>query len=207
MTKARFWTAPAILGILSAACTTVLVEVDPTSPGGQGGTGGTTPAECPEGAVEQAPCSIFSTKTRTCTDGDWSPYSACDPPYLTIPVPGRDMVHDPARNLLYVTTDGAVEAYNLATQAAEPPLLTGGDFLGIDLAPDGNTVAIADGIYDAKENRIRLVDLPTHTPKTVTFPLTWGEAGTFMPLFTSDTPPAHPSRVAARGYGATLAGA
>ncbi len=100
----------------------------------------------------------------------------------------RDIVHDPVRNILYITSGSEVLRYNLTTQQFLSPYQLGGNLMGIDLSPDNNTLAVADGTYSTTQAWIYLVDLETSTSKKVIFPLsaydqTWG---TFSVAFGSD---------------------
>ena len=101
-----------------------------------------------------------------------------------IPSPGRvDMVHDPSRNILYITSGTDVLRYDLGTQQFLPPFPLGGDLSGIDLSPDGNTLAVADYTIVG----MHLVDLQTGLSRKVFFPPTGGSAqGSFSVAFCND---------------------
>lgn len=55
-----------------------------------------------------------------------------------------DMVHDAKRGLIYVTNGGQVLRYHEASHAFIDPITLGGDLGGVDLSPDGSTLAVAD---------------------------------------------------------------
>ena len=73
-----------------------------------------------------------------------------------------DMVYDGTRNVLYITNGNSVLRYSMVTGLFFPPYTFGlGKLSGIDLSPDGNTLAIADRTITG----IHLVDLMTDTIK------------------------------------------
>src|SRR5438270_10610759 len=72
----------------------------------------------------------------------------------------RDMVYDHSRDILYIThtilerdpntgvyrvIESAVLRYQVGTNTFLPPFNIQGDLYGIDLSPDGNLLAVADG--------------------------------------------------------------
>lgn len=107
-----------------------------------------------------------------------------------VPAPYRqDMVHDLARNLLYITDSGSVLRYDIATGSFLSPLTvpaSTASLRGIDLSPDGNTLVVADGRYTATNNWVWIVDLPTGAIRQQHFPLSFYEAGTFAVAFGND---------------------
>jgi len=104
-----------------------------------------------------------------------------------VPAPGRvDMVYDAARDTLYVTSGGSVLRYQLGSNTFLAPFDLGGNLGGIDLSPDGNTLAVADRQRADTTVRIHLVDLQTGQPRTVSFPRGFGEGGTFTVAYAGD---------------------
>ncbi|HXU46389.1 MAG TPA: Ig-like domain-containing protein [Thermoanaerobaculia bacterium] len=104
-----------------------------------------------------------------------------------VSAPSRvDMVHDAARGTLYVSSAGQVLRYRLATAAFDPPFVLGGNLKGMDLSPDGDTLAVADQTRTASEVWIWLVDLTTGTAAKVTFPRAFSEGGTFSVAYAND---------------------
>ncbi len=101
-----------------------------------------------------------------------------------ISAPNRvDMVHDPIRNILYITSGGQVLQYDLKAQQFLTPFQLGGNLKGIDLSPDANTLAVADegqiGIF--------LITLNTGDKQRVSFtPGQFGEEGTFSVAYGND---------------------
>ena len=96
-----------------------------------------------------------------------------------ISAPNRvDMVYDSARDVLYITSGSSVLRYKTATSSFLAPYTFNlGKLSGIDLSPDGNTLAIADRNITG----IHLVDLQTDKSEPdITFaPYLSGEGGTF----------------------------
>jgi hypothetical protein len=93
-----------------------------------------------------------------------------------------DMVYDGARDIVYITSGGSVLRYRLASNTFLSPLQLGGTLSGLDLSPDGNTLAVADRSRVA----IQLVDLMTGTARQVTFTPASGETGTYAVAFGAD---------------------
>ncbi|HXU34381.1 MAG TPA: Ig-like domain-containing protein [Thermoanaerobaculia bacterium] len=104
-----------------------------------------------------------------------------------ISAPSRvDMVHDASRDTLYISSAGQVLRYRLGSATFDAPFVLGGSLKGMDLSPDGNTLAVADQTRTATEVWVWLIDLPTGTAQKVTFPRAFGEGGTFSPAFAND---------------------
>lgn len=102
-----------------------------------------------------------------------------------IPAPDRvDMVYDTARDVLYITSGDSVLRYKMSTDSFLKPYKFGsGNLSGIDLSPDGNTLAIADRNITG----IHLIDLTTNTIKPdIMFTPSSGEAGSFTLAYGSD---------------------
>ncbi len=104
-----------------------------------------------------------------------------------IPAPARvDMVYDSARDTVYITSGASVLRYQIGTNSFLSPIELGGILNGVDLSPDGNTLAVADKTRSATEVWIHLVDLTTGVSRKVTFPRAFGEGGTFTVAFAGD---------------------
>lgn len=58
--------------------------------------------------------------------------------------PAADMVYDQGRDILYIASGGAVQRYQVSTRTLLSPYQTGGTLSGVDLSPDGSTLAVAD---------------------------------------------------------------
>lgn len=104
-----------------------------------------------------------------------------------ISAPSRvDMVSDPVRRVLYITSGGQVLRYSLDTQQFLTPFALGGNLMGIDLSPDANTLAVADSSSLIDQAWIHLVDLQTGTSRPIAFPIGYPEGGTFTVAYGSD---------------------
>jgi hypothetical protein len=104
-----------------------------------------------------------------------------------IPAPyGTDMVHDPKRNILYISAGDEVLRYQMASNSFLPPLVLGGDLRGIDISPDNDLLAVADATDHNGSIGIHLVDLKTGTNTHVTFRAERMESGTYSVAFGAD---------------------
>jgi hypothetical protein len=114
-----------------------------------------------------------------------------------IPAPNRkDMVYDSSRDIVYITERGAVLQYKISSNTFLPPFVlsdylitpytAGASLNGIDLSPDGNTLAVAESLHSETEVWIHLVDLQTGTSKRAIFPRTAYEDGTFSVAYSND---------------------
>ena len=104
-----------------------------------------------------------------------------------ISAPSRvDMVYDDARDVLYITNGSSVLRYDTTSEAFLTPFSLTGYLKGIDLSPDGNTLAVADTSYSSSEVWVYLVDLNTEQSWTVPFVRGRSEGGTFTVAFGED---------------------
>lgn len=79
-----------------------------------------------------------------------------------IPAPGRvDMAYDEKRDIVYITSGGDLLRYNVSTGSFLPAVMVGGSLRGVDLSPDGDTLAVADSDFSSTHLWVRLVDLDT----------------------------------------------
>jgi len=80
-----------------------------------------------------------------------------------IAAPSRvDMVYDDKRDLVYISSGTQVLRYQVATASFLQPIELGGDLSGIDLSPDGKTLAVADRSSNESQvwiHTIRLADM------------------------------------------------
>jgi hypothetical protein len=99
---------------------------------------------------------LLATVFFNCTIG-----RAASGPSAFIPAPHRvDMVEDTARNIAYVSSsDGNLLRYDLNTQGFLSPIALGGTPYGMDISPDGSTLAIANMSYSSSANWIDTVNL------------------------------------------------
>jgi len=104
-----------------------------------------------------------------------------------IPAPNRvDMVYDAARDVVYITNGDSVLRYHLGSSTFLTPLVLGGSLRGIDISPNGNTIAVADGLRTDTNVWIHLIDLTNGHSKKVLFPRDFSEGGTFSVAYGSD---------------------
>jgi hypothetical protein len=100
-----------------------------------------------------------------------------------IPAPGRmDMVYDEARKLLYITSGSAVLRYCPASGAFIDGFELNGKPTGIDLSPDGNTLAVAD----QSRPGIHLIDLNTNRVTQALFTPQTYEVGSYSVAYGAD---------------------
>jgi Tol biopolymer transport system component len=94
------------------------------------------------------------------------------------------MVYHDAKGILYITSASSVLRYQLATGSfLTPYTFSQGNLTGIDLSPDGNTLAVADKNISG----IHLVDLQADALKPdVLFTPASGETGTYSVAFGGD---------------------
>jgi VCBS repeat-containing protein len=112
----------------------------------------------------------------------------CAPVYAQfIPASNRiDMALDSQRGVLYIGNGSELLRYHLSGQSFLPPIAVGGNLRGMDISPDGTTLAVADRDYFGTENFFHLVDLSTGSIETVSFTRAFGEAGTYSVAYGID---------------------
>lgn len=77
-----------------------------------------------------------------------------------IPAAARgDMIYDAARSTIYITEGGNVRRYHIPSASFLAPIALGGQLSGIDLSPDGASLAVADRSSSATEQWVNLVRL------------------------------------------------
>jgi len=104
-----------------------------------------------------------------------------------VPAPRRtDMVHDPKRNLLYISAGNVVLRYQMGSHFFLPPLELGGNLRAIDISPDNEWLVVADTSRYGGEIAIHRVALETGARSLVKFPAEPGETGTFSVVFAAD---------------------
>lgn len=112
-----------------------------------------------------------------------------------------DMVHDAARSTIYITEGANVLRYHVPSATFLAPITLGGQLNGIDLSPDGATLAVADRSSTSTEQwvyLIRLNDL-TVTKASVTKDSSY-EDGTWSVTFAADGSLIATSRFAGSGW-------
>lgn len=100
-----------------------------------------------------------------------------------------DMVYDAGRDLIYIADGDRVERYDMVRACLLDPIVIGGQLEGIDLSPDGRTLAVADSTsggttWDDMYGWIHLVDTETLADTKVQYAHTeLGEYGTYSVSF------------------------
>lgn len=104
-----------------------------------------------------------------------------------IPAPNRiDMSHDFSRNLVYISNGTEVLRYDVNANTFMPSYILGGSLSGMDISPDGNTLAVADRTRSETEVWVHLVNLNTGVASKVVFPRAFYEGGTFTVSYGND---------------------
>jgi hypothetical protein len=96
------------------------------------------------------------------------------------------MVYDDLREVLYITSGGSVLRYSLVSGDFLSSFDLGGDLAGIDISPNGKTLAVADRTRTDTNVWIHLINLETGNAGKILFPRASGEGGTFAVAFGSD---------------------
>ena len=99
--------------------------------------------------------------------------------YISLNLPGATDYVFSASGILYITDGADIDRFNTKTGAYLSPFVVGGDLLGVDLSPDGTTLAVADSSVQGSTNHIQLVNTSTGAATAVSFPLAGGESGTY----------------------------
>lgn len=104
-----------------------------------------------------------------------------------IPAANRvDMIYDDARHLIYISQGTQVLRYHVDTETFWSPLEIGGDLSGMDLSPDGQTLAVADRTRSETQVWIHLIDLDTGASTPVGFARAFAEGGTWTVAYGRD---------------------
>lgn len=129
---------------------------------------------------------VFTTAMALCASAAWADGTFIAAPNRT------DMVIDTARQMIYVANGTQVLRYDLSCDCQATPITLGGALKGMDLSPDGNTLAVADETNDGTYAWVHLVNLDTLSDNKVTVPLVstdYGyleEVGTFSVAYAYD---------------------
>lgn len=90
----------------------------------------------------------------------------------------QDLVFDPTRDMLYITTDdGKLERFDLNTQSLLSRIHIGDVLNGADITPDGNQLVIAEDVISEEQGFVHLVNLNDNSVSTVAYSLDFGEIG------------------------------
>src|SRR4030095_2172412 len=106
-----------------------------------------------------------------------------------IPAPNRvDVVHDAARDVLYISGGTNVLRYHLGSasflSAFQFP--ANSNLKGVDLSPDGNILVVADRTGSATHVWVHVINLLDDTVSTVQFARAYAEDGTWAVAFGGD---------------------
>lgn len=94
----------------------------------------------------------------------------------------QDFVYDPANSTLYITAGSSVDRYDVQTsQFLSPIVVNGGQsqLMGIDLSPDGTTLAVADKASGTTSNWIWQINTTSGAATQVDFNKAFREEGTY----------------------------
>ena len=99
-----------------------------------------------------------------------------------------DMVHDAARNRVYISAGGQILRYATKYDLFRSPIVLGGNLSGIDISPDGKTLVAADRNSSTTHAWVWLVDLDTLVARKMEVAKSQysGESGTFTAVFGGD---------------------
>jgi WD40 repeat protein len=99
-----------------------------------------------------------------------------------------DHIHDTKRNIIYISSQNFVLRYNVGTNTFLSPIQLSGSLGGMDLSPDGDTLAVSNRtpFASAPVNAIFLINLVDGTSRTVTFPLDLYEGGVWTVAYGGD---------------------
>ncbi len=107
--------------------------------------------------------------------------------FVALSIPDRRDYAFDNNGILYVSTSGGViRRYDTRSGSFLSSFTVGGSLLGIDLSPDGSTLAVADETPQGDKNRFVLVNTTTGAPTAITFARDSLEIGTFMVAWGSD---------------------
>lgn len=104
-----------------------------------------------------------------------------------IPAEGRaDIAFDATNQVLYISGGPQVRRFDFGTKTFLSPLAFGGSTMGMDISADGKKLAVANLSRGADENFVDVVTLKSGKSKRVSFPLAFGEGGTYSVAYDAD---------------------
>lgn len=120
---------------------------------------------------------------------------------IFIPSANRvDMVHDAARSTIYITDGGNVLRYYIPTASFLAPIALGGSLKGIDISPDGATLAIADAASTSTDQWVYLVRLSDLSITKASVTKAFMEDGFWSVAYSADGKLVATSRFAGSGW-------
>lgn len=99
---------------------------------------------------------------------------------------GRAFVYDSARDVVFFTTATNVQRFHVSSNLFLPPFSCGLNLQGIDLAPDGSSLMVADDVKVASQCRVWVIDLATEVVQAISYDPYYDEAGTRWVAFGND---------------------
>ncbi len=96
------------------------------------------------------------------------------------------MVHDPHRDLVYLSAGANVLRYSMASKTYLAPYVLGGNLRGLDVSADGKWLVVADHDGTTASNWVHVVNLETDQTRKVSFPRAVDESHTEFAVFGSD---------------------
>lgn len=97
-----------------------------------------------------------------------------------------DIAYDTIHDVLYISGSNSLLRYDLPSQSFLAPIALGGTTFGMDISPDGKTLAVANTSKTATKNFIDLIDLETGTSTRAGFNLSFSEGGTYTVAYDAD---------------------
>jgi len=111
---------------------------------------------------------------------------SADAAFVSLNVTNRSDYAFDRQGILYITAGAQVLRYDTRTASYLAPFDVGGSLVGIDLSPDGTTLAVADGSTQGANNRVHLLNRLTGADTPVSFSRESLETGTFMVAWGAD---------------------
>ena len=116
----------------------------------------------------------------------WVISAAAQAAYIPLDIPARADYAFDRNGVLYVTAGPQVVRYDTRTGTYLSPFQVGGSLVGIDLSPDGRTLAVADSGTQGSNNRVVLVDTGTGAVQSYSSARQSLETGTYMVAWGAD---------------------
>jgi len=95
----------------------------------------------------------------------------------------KDIAYDTIHDVLYISGGSALQRFDMKSGTFLAPLNLGGVTAGMDISPDGKTLAVANTARGASKNFVDLVSLEDLSHQRVGFNLQFGEGGTWTTAF------------------------
>jgi WD40 repeat protein len=111
---------------------------------------------------------------------------SADAAFVSLNVTNRSDYAFAAQGVLYITAGSQVVRYDTRTSSYLTPFEVGGNLAGIDLSPDGTTLAVADYSTQGANNRVHLLNRVTGADNVLSFTRQSLESGTFMVAWGAD---------------------